>query len=82
VSGLGAALADMAKHGVTMKYDKVHRVLGEGEFVLAISEGSFAGKPTAFYDLFRVEEGKIAEHWDVIEPIAPRDQWKNANGKF
>lgn len=82
VSGLGAALAEMAKHGVTMKYDKVQRVLGEGEFVLAISEGSFAGKPSAFYDLFRVEAGKIAEHWDVIEPIPPRDQWKNANGKF
>jgi hypothetical protein len=22
------------------------------------------------------------EHWDVIEPIPPRDQWKNPNGKF
>jgi predicted SnoaL-like aldol condensation-catalyzing enzyme len=26
----------------------------------------------AFYDLFRVENGKIAEHWDVIEPIPAR----------
>ena len=36
----------------------------------------------AVYDLFRVEHGKIAEHWDTIETIPPRDQWKNQNGKF
>jgi predicted SnoaL-like aldol condensation-catalyzing enzyme len=23
-------------------------------------------EPTAFYDLFRVEGGKLAEHWDVV----------------
>lgn len=34
------------------------------------------------FEVFRVEAGKIAEHWDVIEPIAPKDQWKNENGKF
>lgn len=42
----------------------------------------FAGEHTSFYDLFRVEKGKIAEHWDTIETIAPQDQWLNANGKF
>jgi predicted SnoaL-like aldol condensation-catalyzing enzyme len=82
VSGLGAALQAMAKQGLTMKYDTIHRVLGEGQFVLVMSEGAFAGKPTAFYDLFRVENGKIAEHWDVIESIPPKEEWKNANGKF
>jgi predicted SnoaL-like aldol condensation-catalyzing enzyme len=82
LSGLGGALQAMAKQGIVMKYDRIHRVLGEGNFVLAMSEGSFGGKPTAFYDLFRVENGKIAEHWDVIEPIPPKEQWKNANGKF
>jgi predicted SnoaL-like aldol condensation-catalyzing enzyme len=29
-----------------------------------------------------VENGKIAEHWDVIEEIAPKESWKNDNGKF
>lgn len=82
VSGLGAALQAMAKQGVTMKYDRVHRVLGEGNFVLVASEGSFAGKQVAFYDLFRVQAGKIAEHWDTIEPIPARAQWKNDNGRF
>jgi predicted SnoaL-like aldol condensation-catalyzing enzyme len=82
LSGLGAALEAMAKAGVSMKYDRVHQVLGEGNFVLVISEGQFAGKHVAFYDLFRVQAGKIAEHWDVIEAIPPKSDWKNNNGKF
>jgi len=82
LSGLGKALEYMASQGITMKYDKIHMVLGEGNFVLTVSEGSFADKPTAFYDLFRVENGKIAEHWDVLETIPPKEEWKNDNGKF
>lgn len=82
LSGLGKALEAMASQGITMKYSKIHKVLGEGNFVLTVSEGTFAGKETSFYDLFRVENGKIAEHWDVIETIAPKSDWKNSNGKF
>jgi predicted SnoaL-like aldol condensation-catalyzing enzyme len=82
LSGLGAALEAMGKQGITMKYGAIHKVLGEGNFVLAASEGVFAGKPTSFYDLFRVEKGKIAEHWDTMETIPARSEWKNANGKF
>lgn len=82
LSGLGKALEAMAKQGITMKYDKIHLVLGEGNFVLVQSEGSFGGKPTSFYDLFRVENGKIAEHWDTIETIPAKSARKNNNGKF
>jgi predicted SnoaL-like aldol condensation-catalyzing enzyme len=82
LSGLGQALEAMAKNGIIMVYSTNHKILGEGNFVLSISEGSFAGKPTSFYDLFRVENGKIVEHWDVMETIAPKEEWKNTNGKF
>lgn len=37
---------------------------------------------TAYYDLWRVENGKIAEHWDVMETIAGSSTWANDNGKF
>ena len=82
LSGLGAALQAMAKQGVTLKYDRIHKVFAHGNFVLTVSEGTLGGRHTSFYDLFRVQNGKIAEHWDVIEPIAPKEQWKNQNGKF
>jgi predicted SnoaL-like aldol condensation-catalyzing enzyme len=82
LSGLGKALGEWAKQGIIMKYDSIHKVLGEGNFVLVVSEGHLADKHSSFYDLFRVENGKIAEHWDVIEPIATKESWKNSNGKF
>lgn len=82
LSGLGKALGEWAKQGITIKYDKIHKVLGEGNFVLVVSEGHLAGKHNAFYDLFRIENDVIAEHWDVIEEILPKDGWKNNNGKF
>lgn len=82
LSGLGKALGEWAKQGITMKYDTIHQVLGEGNFVLVVSEGHLASKHNSFYDLFRVENGKIAEHWDTIEEIPAKENWKNNNGKF
>ena len=82
LSGLGAALAAMAEQGIQMIYTTTHQVLAQGNYVLAVSEGTFGGKPTSYYDLWRVENGKIAEHWDVMEPIADESTWQNQNGKF
>lgn len=82
LSGLGTALAALAEQGIQMIYTTVHQVLAQGNFVLAVSEGTFGGAPTAYYDLWRVENGKIAEHWDVMETIAEKSTWQNQNGKF
>ena len=82
LSGLTAALEAMAKQGIGMIYDTVHMVLADGNFVLGVSEGTFGGIPTSYYDLWRIENGKIAEHWDVMETIADQSAWQNDNGKF
>lgn len=82
LDGLGEAIAAMAKQGINMVYKTRHKTLGEGNFVLTISEGSLGGEAVSFYDLFRVSDGKIVEHWDVIEPLLPATQAKNSNGKF
>lgn len=82
LSGLGAALEALGKQGIAMIYDTVHQVLAQGNYVLAVSEGTFGGAATSYYDLWRVENGKIAEHWDVMETIAGKDTWQNQNGKF
>lgn len=63
-------------------YAHCHRILAEGNFVLAICEGTLYDTTTAFYDLFRLEDGKVVEHWDTRETIPPREQWRNNNGKF
>lgn len=82
LSGLGNALAKMAKAGIQMIYNRTFKVLACGDYALGMSEGTFAGKPTVYYDLFRVENGYIAEHWDVMEETMPKENWANQNGKF
>jgi predicted SnoaL-like aldol condensation-catalyzing enzyme len=71
-----------AREGTPARYDAIHMVLGEGNFVLVVSEGEFQGKPSAFYDLYRLADDKIVEHWDVIEAIPVEADRQNGNGKF
>lgn len=82
LNGLGVALAQLAEQGMPMVYSQNHKVLGEGNFVLAISEGEFLKQHVSFYDLFRLENGMIVEHWDTIEAILAASDAKNNNGKF
>ncbi len=82
VSALRLALDDADKGQRHIVYHRIHRVLAEGNFALCISEGILGGAHSAFYDLFRVAEGKLVEHWDTTEKIAPQSEWKNNNGKF
>jgi predicted SnoaL-like aldol condensation-catalyzing enzyme len=81
IARLRDRIASVAKEG-----GKLHlaprRFVAEGNFVLVLTEGNLPSGPTALYDLFRVENGKIVEHWDVLTPIPPQDQWKNANSPF
>lgn len=82
LSGLGEALEIMAENNIEMVYNKIHMVLGQGNFVLTVCEGKYADKHTSYYDLWRIENGKIVEHWDVIETITPESKRANNNGKF
>ncbi|WED28541.1 hypothetical protein L3V77_21580 [Vibrio sp. DW001] len=82
LSGLSEAMKALTKAGSPMIYTKNHKILGQGNFVIAISEGEFMKKHVAFYDLFRVENDMIVEHWDTIEAIPVKAEWKNTNGKF
>lgn len=82
LESFGAFMAQLAEQGITMDYAQVHKVIGEGNFVLTLSEGALGGEPTAFYDLFRVEDGLIVEHWDVIAPMPGPDAPHNEAGKF
>jgi len=83
LSALRSALAETDSNGKRIiQYNILHRVLAEGNFLLSVSEGYRNGVHSSFYDLFRVTEGKIVEHWDTTDSIPPRSEWKNENGKF
>jgi predicted SnoaL-like aldol condensation-catalyzing enzyme len=81
IARLRDRIASVAKEGGQL-YLTPRRFVAEGNFVLVLTEGDLPSGPTALYDLFRVENGKIVEHWDVLTPIPPRDEWKNSNGPF
>ena len=63
-------------------YHKIHRLLAEGSFVLSVAEGFLKGTHVSFYNLYRLIDGKIVEHWNTIDEVPPRSQWVNDNGKF
>jgi len=81
IARLRDRIASVAKEGGQL-FLTPRRFVAEGNFVLVLTEGELPSGPTALYDLFRIENGKIVEHWDVLTPIPPRDQWKNSNGPF
>ena len=68
------------------QYASLKYIFGAGDFVITLSEtfpNDEGGEGVlAFFDLFRLEEGKVKEHWDVIQTIPPRSDWKNENGKW
>lgn len=55
---------------------------GDKVFLQTVYNFAGAGEQVAF-DIFRIDEnGKIAEHWDVMETITDPSTWQNQNGKF
>lgn len=82
LDGLGAAMAEMAKQGLQMSYSSIPLSVAEGNFVLTVADGYQGDTPTAYYDLFRIEEGLIVEHWDVIAPIQQENLPEQYPGKF
>ena len=61
---------------------EVKRVFAEGEYVIlhvhAVREPGTRG--SAIVDIFKLEGGKIVEHWDVVQPVP--DKALSGNGMF
>ena len=61
---------------------EIKRVFADGDFVIlhvhAVREPGARG--TAVVDIFKLENGKVVEHWDVVQPIP--EKAANTNGMF
>lgn len=80
LDGLGAAMKAFAEAGQAMSYARTPIIVADGNFVFTASEGKLGTEPTAFFDLFRIENGKIVEHWDTISTIP--NEMPHTNGKL
>lgn len=81
LEGFGAFAAELAKQDKTMCYLDVFKLIGQGNFVVSYCKMSLGDEEYAVFDIFRLENGLIVEHWDNMEVIPPQDQWNNS-GKF
>ena len=62
----------------TLKYEP-GTIVAEGDFVIVHGRFSDFGAPANWIaaDIVRVEAGKLAEHWDVIQDEATKEQSKS-----
>lgn len=67
--GISGLLSAVQNGDLQFAFTQLHKVIAEGNFVLSVTEGLSFGKEAVFYDLFHIEDGKVAEHWDVIQEI-------------
>ncbi|MGY3803892.1 nuclear transport factor 2 family protein [Pigmentibacter ruber] len=81
LQGIYEAVKFLTSQNNMSRYTKIHKLLGEGNFILSISEGNWNKKQHVFYDLFRVKDNKLVEHWDVIQEI-PTQNLANKNTMF
>lgn len=65
-------LSDLKTKGEGLVYDRIHRTVADGQFVLTHSEGSIAGSRHSYAELWHWEDGVLTEMWDAIAEV-PKD---------
>ena len=77
--GISAYKEYLLKNNVT--YDFVFKVMGQGNYVVAYSKVYIQNIDYAYFDIYRLENGKIVEHWDNKEVMPNKYDLTNL-GKF
>lgn len=75
-------LEKLKADGTPLEYDRLHRSVADGQFVLTHSEGRIGGERHAYFELWRVENGVLAEMWDAITPVPRDDEALHDHGIF
>jgi predicted SnoaL-like aldol condensation-catalyzing enzyme len=62
------------------KVPQFARVIAEGDLVMVHFRREDPSGPVVTAEIFRIQDGMIAEHWAVTEAVPPVDQARNKNG--
>jgi predicted SnoaL-like aldol condensation-catalyzing enzyme len=67
----------------TLRYEN-QLIVAEGDYVIAHGRFTGHGRPAAWVaaDVVRVQDGKLAEHWDVLQDEATRAESKSGLPMF
>ena len=67
----------------TLRYEH-QLIVAEGDYVIVHRRFSGTGRPVAWVaaDIVRIENGRLAEHWDVLQDEATRVQSKSGLPMF
>jgi predicted SnoaL-like aldol condensation-catalyzing enzyme len=64
--GVKALVRGLASQGVEQQKIEFKHIAAEGDVVFLHSRYEMAGAEWRFIDIYRVENGKLAEHWDAM----------------
>lgn len=70
----------LVSQGVPKQAVEFKHVIADGDIVIVHSRYEMAGKEWRFIDIYRVENGKLAEHWDAMMQMP--DTRANGNPLF
>ncbi|MEL6478038.1 MAG: nuclear transport factor 2 family protein [Pseudomonadota bacterium] len=79
--GLDSFQSFYAAADCPLSYQERFLMVGEGSFVATLNRAKWDDQDLCRANLFRIAGGKIVEHWDLSEPVPPREDWANS-GKF
>jgi predicted SnoaL-like aldol condensation-catalyzing enzyme len=77
-----AAIAGLIPTLKNLSYE-IGMVVAEGDLVMV--HGRYVGwgpKPMVAVDIFKVKDGKVVEHWDVLQEEVPADKTASGNPMF
>lgn len=78
-----AAIKAMADAGKMprLNYD-VQLIAAQNDLVVVFAKVVANGRPVAVVDIHRVRDGKLVEHWDVLQPVPTAAEMPHTNGMF
>jgi predicted SnoaL-like aldol condensation-catalyzing enzyme len=71
IAALAGFLDSMKGRGETFRYEKVYKIIGQGNFVVSLCAVRSGEENLRVFDIFRLDEGKIVEHWANTETLTP-----------
>jgi predicted SnoaL-like aldol condensation-catalyzing enzyme len=75
-------LVELLRTKFPNSHNEIKQVFADGDYVIlhvrSVREPGTRG--SAIVDIFRLEQGKIVEHWDVRQEVP--EQAANSNGMF